>query len=139
MTDLQHMIMSQEGLRLKPYVDSVGKLTIGYGRNLVDKGISQDEAVMLLNIDLADAIDDVHHVCSCYDDLSRARQLVMCSLAFNLGRERLNGFVRFLGAVHKSEWDEAADELLDSKAATQAPARYAQLAQMMRTSVSEFV
>ena len=37
-----------EGMRLMPYRDTVGKLTIGVGRNLDDVGISLDEANMLL-------------------------------------------------------------------------------------------
>lgn len=32
-----------EGRRLKPYLDTVGKTTIGVGRNLTDVGISEDE------------------------------------------------------------------------------------------------
>jgi lysozyme len=144
-TDIKAMLIAQEGPgpmkdgRFFPYVDTVGKRTIGFGHNLDDKGMPADVAMMLLHTDIADALDDVRHCCSCYDTLTRPRQLVMVSLAFNLGRERLNKFVRFLGAVHRVDWDEAADELLDSKAATQAPARYGQLAKMMRENVSLWV
>jgi lysozyme len=140
MTDLQQMIMDQEGLRLKVYLDSLGIETIGVGRNLRDKGISTDEAMILLNSDLCDALDDVRHCFSCYDSLSRPRQLVLISMAFNLGRERLSVWTHFIGAVHRGAWDEAADHLLDSKAAKKdAPARYAQLAKMMRENVSTWI
>ena len=146
MTDLERMLMQQEGTgprdaqgRFLPYEDSVGKLTIGYG-HVVAKGIPSEIALMLFHTDIADALDDVHHVCSCYDTLSRPRQLCMVSLAFNLGREKLGLFVRFLGALHLGHYDDAADELLNSKAArTDAPARYRQLAQMMRTSESPWI
>lgn len=145
MTDAEAMLRQQEGTGPRnaqgwflPYHDTVGKLTIGYG-HLVDKGLPADVAHMLFMSDIADAVDDVRHCFSCYDTLSRPRQLVLISLAYNLGRTKLNGFIRFIGAVHRGEWEEAADELLDSKAATQAPARYKQLAQMMRTSTSEWV
>ena len=145
MTDLEAMLMQQEGTgprgphgEFLPYHDSLGKLTIGYG-HLVEKGLPSDIALMLFRSDIADALDDVRHNCSCYDQLSRPRQLVMVSLAYNLGRERLSKFVRFLGALHLGHYEEAADELLNSKAATQAPGRYRQLAQMMRTNESEWV
>lgn len=145
MTDAQRMMMAQEGTgpvvngQFMPYEDSLGKITIGYG-HLVNKGIPSDVALMLFHVDMADALDDVRHCFSCYDQLSRPRQLVLISMAFNLGRERLGKFVRFIGAVHLSKWDEAADELLDSKAAKEdAPARYRQLAKMMRENVSEWV
>jgi lysozyme len=140
LTDAQQMLIDQEGLRLKVYLDSLGIETIGVGRNLRDKGITQEEAMILFNADLCDALDDVRHNCSCYDQLSRPRQLVMISLAFNMGRIGLGKFVRFLGALHLGHYDDAADELLNSKAAKQdAPARYQQLAEMMRNDVSEWV
>ena len=140
MTDIEAMLRHHEGERLTPYVDSVGKVTIGIGRNLTDKGISAEECRSFLYRDIADAMEDVLHCFSCYDQLSRPRQLVLVSMAYNLGRAKLAKFVRFIGAVHLGKWDEAADELLDSKAAKQdAPARYQQLAKMMRENVSVWV
>lgn len=146
MTDLEAMLMSQEGTgpmadgHFFPYPDSLHKITIGYGHNLDDKGIPADIALMLFRSDIADALDDVRHVCSCYDQLSRPRQLVMVSLAFNLGRAKLGRFVRFLAAVHLGHHEDAADELLDSKGAREdAPARYKQLAMMWRTNTSAWV
>jgi len=139
MTDLQAMLVAQEGLRLKVYTDSLGIETIGVGRNLRDKGISEEEAVMLLNRDISDAIEDVMHVCSVYTQLSRPRQLVLVSMAFNLGRARLGKFVRFLAAVHLGQWDEAAEEMLQSIWAIQVGQRAVTLAKMMRTDTSEWV
>lgn len=138
MTDVQAMLIAQEGLRLKPYVDAVGKTTIGVGRNLDDKGIDETEAIMLMNRDIADALGDVRRNFSCYDALSRPRQLVLISMAFNLGRERLSKFVRFIGAVHLSKWDEAAEEMLHSKWAEQVGQRATTLAHMMRASTSQW-
>lgn len=139
LTDLQAMLIQQEGLKLRPYHDSVGKLTIGVGRNLDDKGLSNEEAMMLLNADICDALDDVRHCCSIYEQLSRPRQLVLISMAFNMGRERLNGFVHFLNALHKQDFSEAADEMLNSKWAAQVGTRATTLAAMMRDNTSEWV
>ena len=146
MTDAQVMLMSQEGTgprdaqgRFLPYNDSLGKPTIGYG-HLLAKGLPPDIALMLFQCDIADAIDDVHHCFSCYDTLSRPRQLVLVSMAYNLGRDRLAVWTHFIGAVHRGAWEEAADHLLDCKAAKHdAPARYQQLATMMRENVSPWV
>jgi lysozyme len=139
MTDLQQMIMDQEGLRLKVYLDSLGIETIGVGRNLRDKGISTDEAMILLNSDLCDALDDVRHCFSCYDSLSRPRQLVLIGLAFNLGREKLAKFVRFIGAIHRSDWNDAADELKNSKWYTQVGTRGVIYVKMIRENTSEWI
>ncbi len=145
MTDAQAMLKSQEGTgpvqdgRFLPYPDSAGNLTIGYG-HLVSKGIPSEVAEMLFQCDLADAIQDVRAVFSCYDTLTRPRQLVLISMAFNLGRERMSKFVNFIDAVQRGEWDEASEELLDSRAAkVQAAGRYHQLANTMRTNVPAWV
>lgn len=139
MTDIEQMIRHQEGERLTAYVDSVGKTTVGVGRNLTDKGISEEESQMFLYRDIADAIEDVLHNFSCYDQLSRPRQLVLISMAFNLGRDRLSKFVRFIGAVHLGKYDEAAEEMLNSKWAGQVGVRAITLAHMMRNNVSDWV
>ncbi len=142
LTDLQLLLIKHEcehgqlSRSLKPIYDTANppRLTIGVGRNLDDKGISEDEAIMLLNRDIADAIHDAQSVCSVYELLSRPRQMVMVSLAFNLGRHRLGKFVRFLDALHRGEYDEAADEMLDSTWATQVGQRAVELATMMRNT-----
>ena len=145
MTDIQQMIMQQEGTGptkggvFFPYQDTQGFVTIGYGRCLDKKGLSATEALFLLNGDIADAVEDVQHCCSVYDQISRPRQLAMVSLAYNLGREGLAGFVHFLNYVHQGDWENATLELLDSKAAKQDPQRYRQLARMVRENVSEWV
>lgn len=147
MTDLQQMLMQQEGTGpmrdgfFFPYQDSEGIWTIGYGHNLEAKGIPAEFANMLFQADIADAIQDIRHCFSCYDQLSRPRQQVLVSMSFNLGRTRLAKFVRFIGAVHLGKWSEAADEILDSDAARNPllKARYHTLARMMREDVSEWV
>ena len=143
MTDIEDLLIKQEAVRLRPYDDAtgkplqpgdvlIGKLTIGCGRNLSDTELSQEEWQMMLSRDIASAIRDVRVLCPVYDALSRPRQLVLISLAFNLGRARLSLFKRFISAVEVGDYDSAADELLDSRAAKQAPYRYNQLAWMMR-------
>jgi len=145
MNDAEAMIIQQEGTgpykdgRFFPYEDSVGKLTIGYGHNLTDKGLNLDVVYSQLRSDIIDAIEDVRHNYSCYDNLSRPRQLVLISMAFNLGRDGLAKFVRFSSAVHRGDWEEAAAQIENSKAAIQAPARYKELARMMRMDSSAWV
>jgi lysozyme len=51
---IQEQLVRHEGLRLKPYRCTAGKLTIGIGRNLDDRGISQKEAYAMLERDIKD-------------------------------------------------------------------------------------
>jgi lysozyme len=52
-------LTTHEGLRLKPYLCPAGKLTIGIGRNLEGKGITKQEAIMLLENDIQECLDDL--------------------------------------------------------------------------------
>jgi Phage-related lysozyme (muraminidase) len=45
-TSLEDQLIDHEGLKLEPYECTAGKLTIGVGRNLEDRGISVDEAAL---------------------------------------------------------------------------------------------
>jgi lysozyme len=134
MTDLERLIIRHEGLKLKPYIDTVGKWTIGVGHNLSDKPLSKDAVLFILADDIHDAVQDAKSCCSVYDELSAVRQMVLVDMAFNLGKARLMAFVRFWNAIHKSDWDEAGEQMLDSKWAIQVGSRAIELALMMRTN-----
>jgi lysozyme len=121
-----------EGIRAKPYLDSVGKLTIACGRNLDDKGLSMLEIDFLLENDLTDAERDARSLVVTFDKLTDVRKAVCLNLAFNLGRSRLAGFKRFLEAIHAEAWEQAASEMLDSKWAAQTGDRAKRLAKQMR-------
>lgn len=147
LTDIQRLILKHEGNRAKAYDDATGLelhpgmtlkgyVSIGVGRNLTGKGLNDEEINFLLCGDIADAIQDAKAVVPCFDALSRPRQLVLISMAFNLGRAGLEKFKRLIAAVEIGDYDDAADEILDSHSAKQAPSRYNDLACMMRQDQS---
>ena len=76
MTRLHEMLIRHEGLRLKPYRDTVGKLTVGVGRNLDDVGITREEALMLLNNDIAEVRREVKRAFPWFTRLNLVRQNV---------------------------------------------------------------
>lgn len=122
-----------EGLKLKPYQDTVGKLTIGYGRNLDDNGISELEASMLLMNDAYDAWDTAERLVSMWASLNEVRQSVLAEMVFNLGETRLRGFKRVLEAVDALRYGDAAKEMRSSLWATQVGHRAETLAKRMAT------
>jgi lysozyme len=135
---LRAQLIHSEGLRTKPYKDTVGKLTIGVGRNLDDKGITEEESLYLLDNDIDDAVDDAREVIgSIFDELDDVRQHVLIDMALNLGRNRLKGFRRMVEAVQALDFEEAGRQMLDSKWATQVGSRALRLERMMRTGVQE--
>jgi len=125
-------IKRHEGVRLKPYHDTVGKLTIGVGRNLDDNGISEREAEYLLANDIEVALADCHSLFTDFDDFSPARQSALVSMALNLGKPRLSGFKKMIEAVNLGRWDEAAAQALDSRWASQVGVRATEIAEALR-------
>lgn len=126
------LIQRHEGLRLKPYRDTVGKLTIGYGRNLIDRGITQAEAECLLRNDLRDVTAGLDRVLPWWRGLDVVRRAVLVDMGFNLGVGGLAKFTNTLAAVQARDWEGAARGMLASKWAKQVGARAVRLAVMMR-------
>lgn len=121
-----------EGLMLKPYKDSVGVWTIGYGRNLEKRGISEDEAELLFFNDVNAVIHDLKEVLPVYWELDEVRRSVMINMAFNLGINGLLGFKKMIAALEKEDYNKAGDEMVDSKWYGQVGNRATRLVAMMR-------
>ena len=132
----KQMTKDFEGLRLKPYKCTAGKLTIGYGRNLDDVGISQAEADIMFERDFARAEADVRRLCKEFgidvENLIEQRFYVLTDMMFNLGYSRLAKFKKFLYALKTGLYNDAAREMLDSVWATQVGNRAMQLSTLMR-------
>lgn len=129
---LKDDLKRQEGLRLKPYRDVNGKLTIGFGRNLDDVGISQEEADYLLGHDINIAISEANQAFKWLVRLSDSRKDVIYNMSFNMGTPVLSRFHRMIAAIKEGDYEAAADEMLDSEWARQVGARAAELANIMR-------
>ena len=130
--NINELIAKHEGLRLKPYTDTVGKLTIGYGRNLDDNGISKYEAELMLVSD----IEDVYRDLSCFkwiSDLNPAREAVIVDMVFNLGISRFKKFKKTIAHIAVGDYYLASIEMLDSKWAKQVGHRAIELSHMMKT------
>jgi lysozyme len=135
MSKLVEQLIDHEGERLFPYTDTVGKLTIGVGRNLTDVGISKEESRLLLYNDIEKVVDGLDAALPWWDSLSEARQRVLADMAFNLGLKGLLGFKNTLALIQAGDYDEAADNMLLSKWATQVGRRAQTLAGLMRRGI----
>lgn len=130
-SELRRMIKRHEGLCLKPYMDSTGNLTIGYGRNLTN-GISEREAEIMLDHDIAQAQQDLYEVEPEALHLSTWRYYALVDMMFNLGRKRFSSFKKMLKAIREGDHLKVAQEMLDSKWAEQVKGRSVELALIMR-------
>lgn len=124
-----------EGERLKPYRDTVGKLTIGIGRNLDDCGISAEESAVLLSNDIKRSEAELLRALPWVGKLDEVRQRVLLDMTFNLGLVGLLNFKNTLAAIEAGDYKRAATMMLDSKWAKQVGQRADRLSRMMATGM----
>jgi lysozyme len=124
------MLKRHEGRRLKPYLCTADKLTIGYGRNLDDNGISEDEALYLLQNDI-DACYSELNVFNWFQELDQVRQQALVDMRFNLGLPRFLSFKKMIARLIAKEYSQAAEEIINSLYAKQVGDRANEIAYMI--------
>lgn len=126
---IKESIKKYEGLKLKPYTCPKGKLTIGIGRNLEDKGIKIDEAEKMLDNDLLDIKLELEDKLPVFKKLDDVRRNVLIEMAFNMGVPKLLNFKNTIGYLEtavfcldksdigsaKTCFQYASKEMLNSK------------------------
>lgn len=122
-----------EGERLKPYRCTAGKLTIGIGRNLEDRGITREESAYLLANDIAAEERELLRALPWVAQLDEVRQRVLLDMSFNLGIVGLLAFKNTLATIRAGNYQRAAAMMLDSRWAEQVGQRAERLSRMMAT------
>lgn len=129
---LSDSVQRHEGLRLKPYKCTAGKQSIGYGRNLSDRGITKVEAKAMLDADLQSCMFELMALDAFRTIESPLRREIIIEMCFNLGLKRLLKFQKMWAAILCEAWQVAAEEMLDSKWAKQVGNRAITLAKGMK-------
>lgn len=138
-----------EGVRLKPYRCTAGKLTIGVGRNLDDnpltpeekkacgdiyQGITKNAAYMLLRNDVVRTEEFLRKNIPFYKELPVERQYALLDMGFQMEKKLLK-FKKMLKAMENKNFILASKECLDSNYHKQTPKRCERIANLIRTGV----
>jgi len=131
--DIIAQLKRDEGYNPKPYKDSLGKLTIGYG-TLIEDGLDQEECEWLLRhryevrakMPVAQQLPWTH-------GLDDARLGAIENLAYNMGIYGLLSFKNMLACLQSGDNAGASRHLLDSKYAAQVGPRAHRLALQLET------
>ncbi|UQP02223.1 glycoside hydrolase family protein [Burkholderia multivorans] len=123
-----------EGRKNRIYVDTVGKVSGGIGRNLTDKGFRDNEIDLMYQNDIAETEAWLDRNLPWWRSLDPVRQRVLMNMAFNM-QGKLLTFVNTLAAIQRGDYAAAADGMLNSLWARQVGARAKRLADMMRGGV----
>lgn len=130
------LLKLHEGYRQKPYHCTAGKLTVGYGRNLDDVGLSVEESEYLLKNDINRAVMSLQAF-PFWVKLSEARRAVLIDMHVNMGNSGLMKFRKMLDALTRHDYAAAASEMQKSLWYKQVPNRAAELMKIMRTGEVE--
>ena len=139
---LREELEEDEGCMRKTYLDHLGYKTVGIG-HLCKEGepefdmevgtpVSEERVAELFEKDIGWTISDCQKLVPDFDMLPEEARLILSNMMFNMGVNRMSRFLRLLAAVEERRWGKAADEMLDSKWATQVPARSGRLIARMR-------
>lgn len=130
MEGLREDLIADEGIRLKPYLCPAGKTTIGVGRNLDDVGITEAEAMTLLDDDIsrvkaqiAQALPELQG-----NNVQRA----VGNMIFQMGLNGVLKFKKMLAALQVKDYATARREALDSAWAKQTPQRAKRVTDLMK-------
>lgn len=104
-----------EGTRFKLYKCSAGKWTIGIGRNLSDRGISEDEKELMFSNDIAECLDDLPVIFPGFNKFSKARQGAFLNMRFQMGATRFRKFKLMIRAANNGAWMEVIVQAKNSK------------------------
>lgn len=133
MDDTEKYIAAEEGYRQFPYRCTAGKLTIGYGFNLDDTGLSEAESAAILHMRIDELRDKLKSRFPWFAGLAPARQAALLSMAYQMGVLGLMGFTTTMRLLADGQWAEASRQMLNSRWATkQTPERARRTAYMVR-------
>ena len=125
--EVKQMLVRHEGVVCHVYKCTAEppRDTIGCGRNLSDNGISEDEAMYLLDNDIKRVKEELNKNFGAWRTMPEKARMVCIDMVFNLG---ITGFMRFKKTRQLMElglWLEASEEILRSRYRIQLPNRSA--------------
>ena len=130
MDDLKNDLIADEGIRLKPYLCPAGKTTIGVGRNLDDVGITEAEAMTLLDDDIARVTAQLAKALPWLQGNNVQR--AVGNMTFQMGLGGVLKFKKMLAALQVKDYTTARREALNSAWARQTPQRAKRVTDLMK-------
>lgn len=132
--NLREMLKCEEDYRQFPYRCPAGRLTVGYGRNLEARGVTEFESNFMLSEDMNFYRRQAVEAFAWFNLIDVVRQDVIVAMAFQMGIDGVKEFAKMIEALRFNNYAEASREMLDSKwAREQTPSRASRMAEIMLT------
>ena len=139
---LREELKIDEGVKYEIYLDHLGLPTFGIGHLVLESdpehgqpvgtAVSEDRVNECFARDVDVVLEECKKLLPSFEVLPEEVQLIIANMMFNMGRPRLSGFKNFLAAVTISNWQEAANQMVDSRWYRQVTNRAERLVKRMR-------
>jgi lysozyme len=139
---LRNELEIDEGVKYEIYLDHLGLPTFGIGHLVteddpehgqeVGTAVSEERVAEVFESDVQITLDECQRLYEDFDDLPEECQLIIANMMFNMGRPRLSQFKGMKAGVDARDWNQAADEMVDSKWYRQVTNRADRLVTRMR-------
>ena len=139
---LRKQLEIDEGVKYDIYLDHLGLPTFGIGHlvtktdpesgQAVGTPISKERVAECFDMDVQSVINDCNKLYEDFEDLPEEVQQIIANMMFNMGYTRLSKFKGMKRGVDSLNWNQAADEMVDSRWYRQVTNRANRLVERMR-------
>ena len=139
---LKMNLREDEGIMYEIYKDPLGYPTFGIGHLIVASDpeanqaigtkVSKERVEETFHADVERSVGDCRKLFQDFDELPDEAKIVIGNMMFNLGLAKLSGFQKFVGAVRRRDWNNAAEEMKNSRWYTQVTKRAERLIARIR-------
>lgn len=139
---LRKQLEIDEGVKYVIYLDHLGLPTFGIGHlvtktdpesgQAVGTSISKERVAECFDMDVQSVINDCNKLYKDFEDLPEEVQQIIANMMFNMGYTRLSKFKGMKRGVDSKDWNQAADEMVDSRWYRQVTNRANRLVERMR-------
>ena len=140
---LREELKIDEGVKYEIYLDHLGLPTFGIGHLVLESDeeygkpvgtpITEDRVNECFARDVDVVLNECKTLFPSFEVLPEEVQLIIANMMFNMGRPRLSKFKKFIAAVAISNWQEAANQMVDSRWYKQVTNRADRLVNRMRS------
>jgi lysozyme len=131
---LKTQLIKHEGCKHFPYIDSVGKITIGIGVNLTDRGISNDWIDSTFNDDADGTYKQLMNKYPWFSELTMNRQIALIDMCW-FGIKKFEEFTKTIAALEVHNYAVAAHEIINSEYRNQVGNRAFDIAHTILTDI----
>tara|TARA_R100001460_G_scaffold4800_1_gene13427 strand:- start:3438 stop:3884 length:447 start_codon:yes stop_codon:yes gene_type:complete len=133
-----------EGIVYEIYKDHLGYPTFGIGHLVLESDpefgqevgvpVSEERCLEVFDHDLEVTVNECKVLFPDFDEKLDEVQEILINMMFNMGRTRLSKFKKFIGALNEENYEEAANQMMDSRWYHQVGNRSVRLVERMRNA-----